>query len=71
MRTRCSIKGLPLMSGVPSDCIPNQVLAQAPNWAEAWNQRATLRYLQRRHLDALDDVERTLALNPIHFGALR
>jgi tetratricopeptide (TPR) repeat protein len=41
-----------------------------PNWAEAWNKRATLAYIETRDGDSLEDIRRTLELEPRHFGAM-
>lgn len=41
-----------------------------PGYAEAWNQRATIHFLQGDYEQALKDVARTLEQEPRHFGAL-
>lgn len=42
-----------------------------PEFAEAWNGRATAYYLSGMVGPALDDIRQVLVLNPRHFGALR
>ena len=48
----------------------SEVIAMAPDFAEGYNKRATVYYMQERYEESLEDCEKTLALNPIHFGAL-
>lgn len=50
--------------------ILDDLVERAPQWAEAWNQRATVLFEMGREDRSLADVERVLRLEPKHFGAM-
>jgi tetratricopeptide (TPR) repeat protein len=48
----------------------NELIDEAPEFAEAINQRAIVHFQLGRWRESIADCERTLALNPYHFGAM-
>lgn len=50
--------------------ILDSVVAIAPDYAEGWNQRATVFFVMRNFRRSLDDLRHVLALEPRHFKAI-
>ena len=53
-----------------AEALFTDVIRRAPDFAEGWNKRATVRYLGDNHAAAIADCQETLARKPNHFGAL-
>ena len=50
--------------------ILDRLVGAYPQFAEAWNKRATLYYMMKKDDLALKDIDHVLDLEPRHFGAL-
>jgi tetratricopeptide (TPR) repeat protein len=48
----------------------SEVIARRPDFAEAWNKRATLYFLMGENEKSLHDCDEVMKRNPAHFGAL-
>ncbi len=48
----------------------DQVVVLAPQYAEGWNRRATLYFLQSHYGRSIHDIEQVLKLETRHFGAI-
>jgi len=46
------------------------VIQRRPDFAEAWNKRATVYFLMGEYQKSLDDCDEVMKRNPSHFGAL-
>ena len=55
---------------VAATSILDDLVDAVPDFAEAWNRRAVLRFVTQDYDRAIADCEKAIELNPVHFGAL-
>jgi tetratricopeptide (TPR) repeat protein len=53
-----------------AEALLTRMIQDQPDFAEAWNRRAVLYYVQGQYRKSLADCQQTAALIPHHFGAL-
>lgn len=53
-----------------AEALLSALVAELPDFAEAWNRRAVLYFIQHRYLEAKADCQQVIELVPYHFGAL-
>ena len=66
-RTKAAIDGKDLELALQ---LLDAVIKIRPEYVEAWNRRATIRYMRKEYGDALLDIRQVLTREPRHFGAL-
>ncbi len=52
-----------------AEALFSRAIERDPDFAEAWNKRATVRFLRNDFQGSIDDCRQTLARNRNHFGA--
>ena len=65
--------GIRLMSKqdyMAAEKIFSEIIEVEPEYIEAWNKRATVRYIRREFNKSLSDIYEVLSQEPNHFGAL-
>jgi tetratricopeptide (TPR) repeat protein len=55
---------------VQAEVMVTKLIADAPGFAEAYNQRAIIYYHQGRFAESVQDCQLVLSRNPYHFGAI-
>lgn len=53
-----------------AQAVLDDIVRRVPLWPEAWNKRATLKFLSGRDVESVRDINRALELEPRHFGAM-
>ena len=54
----------------PAESVFSNLVNDVPDFAEAWNKRATVNFQLGRFYQSKQDIAKTLELEPRHFGAL-
>ena len=66
-------KGVDLLNNGKLDqalTIFRDISKKDPNWAETYNKIATVKFLKGDYLGSINDIKKTLKLEPRHFGAI-
>ena len=64
------IQAMRLGDWAQAENVFDQLVEKEPEFAEAWNKRATVHYVLGDYTESMSDIEQTLKLEPRHFGAL-
>jgi tetratricopeptide (TPR) repeat protein len=66
---RAGIEAMQQQKLADAEALFSRVIESNPGFAEGWNKRATVRFMQRNFTASVTDCQQTLARNPNHFGA--
>jgi len=66
---RAGVEAMQQQKLAEAEALFSRAIELKPDFAEGWNKRATVRYLRRNFIGAIEDCQQTLAINPNHFGA--
>jgi len=66
---RSGIEAMQQQKLAEAEALFSRVIERSPGFAEGWNKRATVRFMQRNFTASVTDCQQTLARNPNHFGA--
>jgi tetratricopeptide (TPR) repeat protein len=66
---RAGVKAMQRGDLSAAEDIFTRIIERAPGFAEAWNKRATVRFVMKNFSGSIADCQETIARNPEHFGA--
>ena len=66
---RAGVEAMQRQKLTEAEALFSRVIELRPDFAEGWNKRATVRFMQHNFTGSIADCQQTLARNPDHFGA--